>query len=728
MKKTFLFGVSLLLIFSQSVNCQSDTSSFALISQYSMEELMKIKIVSAEKHNQSVADVPASVVILTRSDIQSLGFENYQEILQHITGLFMIEDHYWLGSINYGVRGFFKNGPFSNMVVLVNGVSQLSDKYTDYPDVKITVPVEAIDRIEIIRGPMAVIYGNGAFFGVINIITGEANQNTTKSNLISLSGGSLSTYRSTIKQNGKKADLGYNIVASIEESKGLNHKYTDLTTDTSTLYYVGLTSNSTTQNHLSISKKYLGIALDIKGFACDISINESEKGVYDGLPAINNGVKINTKAINVLFKYERKLSSSLNANVNVGYYNHSHLLNYEQYRKYYYEIDYQQTSSADLDLNLFLDKKYFSLLSGVYRRTTLDILQLSDFAYYGLNYGDGKAGMPNGENYSTTSIYEQLTIKPFEKLKIVGGFRIEHLDDYNMYIARGIVSEDSTDNRLPSIPQNRYVIEQEYNPEFKGFSIFPRLSLIWEFTDNHFIKLLYGEATKQPSFTENYRQLPKNRPQLSSSRISTLEVNYITSTVSNLVLNTSIYYNYLNKLINSTNVYNNVLGEWEFYSTNSGKMSTLGIETSVQYFAGNKIKFNASCIYQHTENLQQGFEKIEVAYSPKLLLYSNLTYAFSKKISVSGLFRYVGSMETEWKTDSVPSAGYRIAPASKAYMVFDINFRTENLFVQNSYLNLKANNILNSEIRYPTTLSNRWIDLGSLAPGRTILLSLGYKF
>ena len=59
----------------------------------------------------------------------------------------------------------------SNVMIQVNGVSMLSERRNDFPLYQINVAIESISRIEIIRGPSSVIYGAGAFYAVINIIT-----------------------------------------------------------------------------------------------------------------------------------------------------------------------------------------------------------------------------------------------------------------------------------------------------------------------------------------------------------------------------------------------------------------------------------------------------------------------------------------------------------------------------------------------------------------------------
>jgi outer membrane receptor for ferrienterochelin and colicin len=112
-----------------------------------------------------------------------------------------------------GVRGFWSGVPNDNIIILVNGVHQVNDMWSNYPLHKITVPVEAIDRIEVIRGPMSVVYGNGAFYGVINIFTNDNSGGPL--NIVGASAGSEKTKKLFIRTAGKQGDINYVFNASM---------------------------------------------------------------------------------------------------------------------------------------------------------------------------------------------------------------------------------------------------------------------------------------------------------------------------------------------------------------------------------------------------------------------------------------------------------------------------------------------------------------------------------
>jgi len=694
----------------------------------SLEELMALDVTTASKKGEKITEIPASVEIITREDIQKYAYTSVTEILQSITGIYLIDDYYWLGSKNFGVRGFFSTGSFNDMVVLVNGVTQLSDKYGDYPDVKINVPIESIERIEVIKGPMSIIYGTGAFFGAINIITTQKEENASE-NTISAAYGNYNSQKLNAHITGKQDDFQFTFNAAYTSTEGIDVPFSDLTTDLSSLEYVGIATNSTTGGKMDDSRAYFNLALDYKDFFFDLTFAETKKDIFDGQPGYYDGSEMTTKATNIVFGHEKEFTEKFSSRLKFGYYSHGHTTDYSVFRPNYYEIDAQNTNSIDLEWNLFFNlSEKIEINAGLYQRTVLDIHQISDFGYYGLSYGAGEAGIPKGESYSTRAIYAQLEYKPIKKLEFIAGVRLEHLDDYPMYYSRGIVSEDPADGVDPENPANRTIINSNYLPENNGFTLIPRFAMLYSLSENSVIKLLYGTATKQPSFSENYRQLPGGRPQLDAAKIETFEINYLTKITSSINLSASVFYNYLDKLVVATNIYNQTTGEWDIYSSNSGEMQTIGVELGAKMQFGEKLKAHLSGTYQESKDLRAGYEEIELGYSPNLLANAGIAYKLSRKVSLSASVLHVAQMQTLWKTATTPEAGYRIGNASPAYTLLDSKLRITNLFNQKIFVELLAKNILNTETRYPTTTSNVWMDKGSLGFGRRFLVTLGFDF
>jgi len=140
-----------------------------------LEDLMRIEVTTVSRRPQRIADTAAAVSVLTSDDIRRSGATSIPEALRLIPGVEVarIDGTRWAVSI----RGF--NVGFSNkLLVLVDGRSVYSPLFSgtfwDGPDTFL----EDIDRIEVVRGPGAVIWGSNAVNGVVNIITKRAADTT----------------------------------------------------------------------------------------------------------------------------------------------------------------------------------------------------------------------------------------------------------------------------------------------------------------------------------------------------------------------------------------------------------------------------------------------------------------------------------------------------------------------------------------------------------------------
>src|SRR5881398_2733656 len=154
------------------------------ISRMSIELLMNVEVTSVAKRPQRVADAAAAVFVLTQEDIRRSGARNIPEALRMVPGLEVarIDENKWA----IGARGF--NGRFANkLLVLIDGRSVYTPLFSGvYWDIQ-DVPLEDVDRIEVIRGPGATLWGANAVNGVINVITKNAKD--TQGLLLSGGGG-----------------------------------------------------------------------------------------------------------------------------------------------------------------------------------------------------------------------------------------------------------------------------------------------------------------------------------------------------------------------------------------------------------------------------------------------------------------------------------------------------------------------------------------------------------
>ena len=154
------------------------------LTELSLEELMNIKITSVSKKPERLADAAAAIFVITQEDIRRSGATSIPEALRMVPGINVarIDSNKWAVTS----RGF--NGRFANkLLVLIDGRSVYTPSFSGvHWEVQDTL-MEDVDRIEVIRGPGATLWGANAVNGVINIITKHAAD--TQGGLIAIGAG-----------------------------------------------------------------------------------------------------------------------------------------------------------------------------------------------------------------------------------------------------------------------------------------------------------------------------------------------------------------------------------------------------------------------------------------------------------------------------------------------------------------------------------------------------------
>jgi iron complex outermembrane receptor protein len=181
--------------------------------ELSFEQLLDVnvdKTSAASRYEQTLAQAPANVSIVTRDEIKKTGARNLGEVLATMRGLYINYDR------NYtylGVRGFSRPSDYNSRVLLLVDGQRLNDGIYDQAPIGNDFPVDIdlIERIEVVHGPSSAVYGNNAFFGVINIITrrGAAVDGAEAS----VSGGAWNTWHGRFTM-GKKYTNGVEVLVS----------------------------------------------------------------------------------------------------------------------------------------------------------------------------------------------------------------------------------------------------------------------------------------------------------------------------------------------------------------------------------------------------------------------------------------------------------------------------------------------------------------------------------
>jgi len=183
--KYFVFFLAICTATAAGYAQQAQSPAVDLASM-KIEDLMNVHVTSVSKQDQKMSQVAAAVFVIAQDDIRESGATTIPDLLRMVPGLNVaqINSNTWAIS----ARGF--NSQFADkLLVLVDGrtvyTPTLAEVFWDTLD----VPLEDIERIEVIRGPGGTVWGANAVNGIINIITKEAGE--TLGGLLEAGGGTV---------------------------------------------------------------------------------------------------------------------------------------------------------------------------------------------------------------------------------------------------------------------------------------------------------------------------------------------------------------------------------------------------------------------------------------------------------------------------------------------------------------------------------------------------------
>jgi outer membrane receptor for ferrienterochelin and colicins len=193
------------------------------LTQMSLQDLLNVEILSASKFPQEIGRAPASITIITADEIRRFGYRTLADVLRSVRGLYVSDDR------NYsylGVRGFSRPGDYNSRVLLLLDGHRFNDPIYEQAPIGTDLPIdiEAIERVEIIRGPGSSLYGTNALFGIVNVVTRTGEQETGVR--VDTEAGSLSTIRGRVSV-GDVFDNGVDVLvtASLYNTSGMSPIY-----------------------------------------------------------------------------------------------------------------------------------------------------------------------------------------------------------------------------------------------------------------------------------------------------------------------------------------------------------------------------------------------------------------------------------------------------------------------------------------------------------------------
>ncbi len=148
------------------------------LTELSLEELLEVEVSVTSRHGEKVSDIPAAVYVLTGDEIRRAGFTSVQEAMRMVPGFHVAQ---WkTAGWDVTARGFTGslselNESFANQLLLiVDGVHYYNPVMAGIWWPLVDVPMDDIERIEIVRGPGGSMWGVNAMNGVVQVVTKHA--------------------------------------------------------------------------------------------------------------------------------------------------------------------------------------------------------------------------------------------------------------------------------------------------------------------------------------------------------------------------------------------------------------------------------------------------------------------------------------------------------------------------------------------------------------------------
>jgi outer membrane receptor for ferrienterochelin and colicins len=194
--------------------------------ELSLEELMRIdagRVFGASERIQPVTEAPASVSFITAEEIARYGYRTLADILRGVRGMYVTDDR------NFsllGTRGFAKPGDYNSRILLLVNGHRVNDNVFGQAEIGAEFGIDPamFERVEIIRGPASSLYGDSAFFAVVNVITRSGA--SLDGAAVTLEAGTLGTLLTRVSAGERFANgIDVAVAGTYDQSTGVPRLY-----------------------------------------------------------------------------------------------------------------------------------------------------------------------------------------------------------------------------------------------------------------------------------------------------------------------------------------------------------------------------------------------------------------------------------------------------------------------------------------------------------------------
>lgn len=185
---------------------EQDTSEVKM--EYDLDEIE----VNAKRTPALYSEVARIIAVIEKQEIELSQAESVQDVLEYISGVDIRQRGGEGVQADISIRG----GTFDQTLILLNGIN-ITDPQTGHHNLNLPISLEQVERIEILEGPAARVYGPNAFSGAINIITETPGNKELN---LKISGGSFDYFNSSISSGFETGKLEHLLAAGRKSSGG----------------------------------------------------------------------------------------------------------------------------------------------------------------------------------------------------------------------------------------------------------------------------------------------------------------------------------------------------------------------------------------------------------------------------------------------------------------------------------------------------------------------------
>ncbi len=596
-----------------------------------IEQLTNLEVASASKIASQMSAAASAVSIVTAKDIKDQGYRTLAEILESMRGLHITEDRAYSF---LGGRGFGRPGDFTGRIMLLLDGNQVNNNIYNSAGLGYTgiIDVSLIDRVEYVSGPGSAIYGNNAFFGIINVITKQGHDINGVQAIAE-----VASYNSKeVKLNyGKRLDNDAEIMLSASgfNSEGQNHFYPDAVSATSDGVARGLDDQQ--------SRHFFG-KVEYDGWFGELAYSNRKKDV----PTAPYGVDFNTPynyedtSLQGSIRHDRQLSKNVQMSLR-AYYG-----NYKYEGLSFYTTPWTEKSTGQWwGLNAQFVGDWFDkqriLLGAEYRD---DFEQDLSIRYQGMS------GLDANYSEKTLSLYAQDEVKLNQQWVANIGARYD-------------INRDSNERTLSNVS--------------------PRLALTYKPVESTLMKLSWSSAFRRANPFEKYYadeiyNSQRGNPNLDPEKIRATELVIEHHLDPSTRLLAALYHHHTDDYLRNESISSS---EKQFKNTSGA--STNGIEMELEKHWSNDVRLRTSVAYQDAK-ADNGDPMINI---PRKIGKLNLSAPlFSPDWRVAFEVQAYSNSYTEDKVGDryIDTGGYSLAnlaiTANNLLPSLDMAFGIRNLF------------------------------------------------